>query len=885
MASCWRFSLLMTLMFCPVTLLAGSATVFYYTPARDWQTVFMHHDARSAGAEPSWTTAPGEVMQPACTHWVSRTIDLGSRSSFQAVFTNGSGSWDNPNGQPGSNYLLTAGINRVSNGQRLASQTSPCPAPLPPAGLQAAAGGISASSIRLQWSASSGVIQRYGISQNGVYVGSSTGTSYTVNGLQPLTTYAFAVYAEDNAGQRSPWSAPVQITTSSPDTVPPQPPEGLRLSNATSTSLKLSWQPATDPSGIRGYGVWRGKTLIARTRSTSVTDKNLQPSTRYSYTVVAQDEAGNTSARSTAISGSTLPAGPLLADTPTLKTWWHNRAEANENTPVADDHVRQSTRYTVKVASAAAPASRYDAFVYMSIPRGGREKWGYVTPDGAEYAKAAGWTMSWASFLYGADAVVDVSLPAGSTLASASEVTIRPRVTGLRTELLDNRTVRIHVPWDPAGLRFSVEFAQHLHGSYHTPAGQLSTSASGNVLVHEAPRHALMIFAEPMISAAEQARLVPGPTSGSIHYPTPGQINQLDSVTDAVIYFRAGTYYMPWNYRASLSPQVRWIYLEPGAYIKGAFQIPAGQADFRITGYGVLSGEKYVYEADTANGYQHRAPDSSNCWGTCVKMLQFAAGPGEQTLTLHGLTINEPPYHSFVAYGDEQRFHMDVSHYKQVGGWYWQTDGLELYPGSTLRHAFFHANDDVIKIYHSGVRVQDVVVWKGENGPVVQWGWKPRTVDDVQINGLYVIHNFMHWSGVHNLCVINSARSYLDDQSTRLGDPQQLISNITLENIYVEGKTACALRLNAMSGWRNITVRNLFIDGWNGLDTNTFQAMSNAAGTPVVIGNEMRDGLGLLIDNMTVAGERILKSGNNWQSYQSGRLNFDGALWESWNAR
>lgn len=236
--------------------------------------------------------------------------------------------------------------------------------------------------------------------------------------------------------------------------------------------------------------------------------------------------------------------------------------------------------------------------------------------------------------------------------------------------------------------------------------------------------------------------------------------------TDAeILYFGPGTYWMGSDAQAELPPTVRWVYLAPGAVVKGAFRFTKGagntervdyQTDYRVTGYGVLSGEQYVYEADTANGFKHKAAD--NCHATCVKPLYFHSVDAQQKLTLQGVTIKEPSYHSFVVYGNEDAFAMDVSNYQQVGAWYWQTDGLELYTGSTMRSTFFHANDDVLKLDHSNVSVKDTVVRKGRNGPVVQWGWEPRSIDGVSVDGTAVIHNRMFSRNVaHNTCVFNSS--------------------------------------------------------------------------------------------------------------------------------
>ena len=213
--------------------------------------------------------------------------------------------------------------------------------------------------------------------------------------------------------------------------------------------------------------------------------------------------------------------------------------------------------------------------------------------------------------------------------------------------------------------------------------------------------------------------------------------------------------------------------------MKGAFRfLHDTQQAFKVTGLGVLSGEQYVYEADTTNGYQHNV--NENCHVTCVKMLQFESSNTGQTLDLQGVTVNEPPYHSFVTYAHDdagteigvENFRMNVANYKQVGSWYWQTDGIELYDDGQMKNTFFHANDDVLKIYHNRVKIKNTVIWKNENGPVVQWGWVPRDIDDVTVRNTDVIHNRMYWKDVkYNTCVFNSSSHYEDMGATDRADP------------------------------------------------------------------------------------------------------------------
>ncbi|WP_051950815.1 endo-1,4-beta-xylanase [Actinacidiphila yeochonensis] len=118
--------------------------------------------------------------------------------------------------------------------------------------------------------------------------------------LQTKPDYT-AVYNDLAAGQ-------------SGDTTPPSAPSGLTVSGTTSSSVSLSWSPATDAVGVTGYDVYRGSTLAGSTTTTTFTDSGLTPSTAYTYTVKAKDAAGNVSAASTAATATTQ-AGSGTGDT------------------------------------------------------------------------------------------------------------------------------------------------------------------------------------------------------------------------------------------------------------------------------------------------------------------------------------------------------------------------------------------------------------------------------------------------------------------------------------------------------------------------------------------------------------------------------------------
>jgi hypothetical protein len=140
-----------------------------------------------------------------------------------------------------------------------------------------------------------------------------------------------------------------------------------------------------------------------------------------------------------------------------LHTWWHDNIEYNDNSPVKDNNVRGSTICSVQVATTVNETDAYDSFTYMSIPRGGRDKWEYSDSDGAEFAKMAKLTMSWSTFQYLVDIWVIVKFHnLSNVISSIDDVTIRPINLNFKKELLDNRTIRILVPYRPAGYRLVI---------------------------------------------------------------------------------------------------------------------------------------------------------------------------------------------------------------------------------------------------------------------------------------------------------------------------------------------------------------------------------------------------------------------------------------------
>lgn len=93
------------------------------------------------------------------------------------------------------------------------------------------------------------------------------------------------------------------------DTTPPSAPSGLKVTAVTSSSVSLSWTASTDNIKVVGYDVLIGGVANATVTGTSATVDGLDPSTTYSFTVVARDAADNASKPSAAVSAKTSAGG------------------------------------------------------------------------------------------------------------------------------------------------------------------------------------------------------------------------------------------------------------------------------------------------------------------------------------------------------------------------------------------------------------------------------------------------------------------------------------------------------------------------------------------------------------------------------------------------
>jgi chitodextrinase len=180
--------------------------------------------------------------------------------------------------------------------------------PSVPTGLAGTA--VSPTQINLTWNASTDTggsgLAGYRIFRGGTQIASVGSASYSDTSVLGGTTYTYTVASFDYAGNASAQSSSINKTT--PDGTAPTVPGGLTATATSSTNVNLTWSASTDSggSGLAGYKIYRGGTQILTSTTTTKSDTTVVGSTAYSYTVAAYDNAGNTSAQSSAV-GVTTP--------------------------------------------------------------------------------------------------------------------------------------------------------------------------------------------------------------------------------------------------------------------------------------------------------------------------------------------------------------------------------------------------------------------------------------------------------------------------------------------------------------------------------------------------------------------------------------------------
>ena len=237
-----------------------------------------------------------------------------------------------------------------------------------------------------------------------------TGTEYALTELTEATEYAVRVTAVDAAENESARSEAATFTTlkkeEPKDTEAPSVPTAVVAADITQTTAKVTWDASTDNVGVAGYNVYVNEAKVNASPVT-VTEYDLTgltEATEYTVRVTAVDAAENESARSEAVTFTTLeaeeetdteaPTAPAevkateVTETTAKLTWneatdnvgvagynvYVNEAKVNDElvagTEFALTDLTEATEYTVRVSAVDAAgneSARSEATTFTTL--------------------------------------------------------------------------------------------------------------------------------------------------------------------------------------------------------------------------------------------------------------------------------------------------------------------------------------------------------------------------------------------------------------------------------------------------------------------------------------------------------------------------------------
>ena len=159
------------------------------------------------------------------------------------------------------------------------------------------------------------------VSNDGLHGPTSVSASVAIPaaGLYPIAM-TFFEYTSSETMQVY-WSGPgiprqlipnAAFTNPNADAVPPSTPLNLKALYTNKTYVNLDWDNSTDNIGVSGYDIYVNNVKKYSTVESAFTADKLAPNSSYVFTVRAVDQAGNSSAPSTAVTAATTSTVPGL---------------------------------------------------------------------------------------------------------------------------------------------------------------------------------------------------------------------------------------------------------------------------------------------------------------------------------------------------------------------------------------------------------------------------------------------------------------------------------------------------------------------------------------------------------------------------------------------
>lgn len=282
------------------------------------------------------------------------------------------------------------------------------------------------------------------------------------------------------------------------------------------------------------------------------------------------------------------------------------------------------------------------------------------------------------------------------------------------------------------------------------------------------------------------------------------------STNDSSWYFKKGVH----NIGVCKVPQhVKNIYLEPGAWVYGAFIMDGKScSDVKMYGRGVLSGAKlHLRESHMVE-----------------------AKNGADGITVDGIVISDYSFFAIRLLGSNN----NVSWTKIVGGWIYNCDGIAAYANSKIKNCFIWANDDNIKIYRDNIIVEDIVCWQLDNGAIFQLNWSNSQARNCIVRNVDIIRAEWDSDRANNGIISCRNAGGVDE-------------NFIFENVYTDTPVSHIFRLSPL-GDKEQVINNFIFRNWDIKIDNLKGKRNYIEGT-----SEKNEITGLFFDRFKVNGIKL----------------------------
>lgn len=208
--------------------------------------------------------------------------------------------------------------------------------------------------------------------------------------------------------------------------------------------------------------------------------------------------------------------------------------------------------------------------------------------------------------------------------------------------------------------------------------------------------------------------------------------------------YHAGTYVVP--------PSINRIHIPLGAYYRGNI---ISDHDIQVSGLGIISQEGIKHSS-----YEKGEDNPFKC-NVGVR--------GENTrMEITGLTSIEPAMYHFWVWPGYGTTYQGVKSFSFL----YETDA---YIGTGITDCFSKVNDDHVKLYISGIRVERLSVYQQGNGHVFQFGWgNYGSRKNIRVRDVMAFRDLNN----HNEC--RYVRSFIN---WRKPDYPNVIEDVCFENI------------------------------------------------------------------------------------------------------